>query len=119
MLRMRLSTPATVISLRSVGGLDRIEPLADGSLRIGAVATYRSVSGTDGAARCRLLARAASSVGSVHIRELGTVGGAVAHADPAADVPAALMALDAAYETTTVAGDRTIAATDFVTGLMQ
>ena len=119
MLRMRLSAPATVISLRSVAGLGRIEPLADGSLRIGAMATYRSVSGKDVAARCPLLARAAGSVGSVHIRELGTVGGAVAHADPAADVPAALIALDAAYETTDATGDRTIPASEFVTGLMQ
>jgi carbon-monoxide dehydrogenase medium subunit len=119
MMRMRLSTPATVISLRSVAGLGRIEPLADGAMRIGAMATYRSVAGTDVAARFPLLARAAGSVGSVHIRELGTVGGAVAHADPAADVPAALMALDAFYETAFADGDRTIAASDFVTGLMQ
>jgi carbon-monoxide dehydrogenase medium subunit len=119
MLRMSMSMPDTVISLRSVRELTRITPQADGSLRLGAMATYRALMGPEVADRMPLLARTASSVGSIHIRTLGTIGGAVAHADPAADVPAALMALDAEYVTASLGGTETIAAVDFVTGLLQ
>jgi carbon-monoxide dehydrogenase medium subunit len=119
MLRMSLSMPGTVISLRSVPELTRIEPQDGGSMRIGAMATYRSLGGAAVATRASILARAASSVGSIHIRTLGTIGGAVAHADPAADVPAALLALDAEYIAASTGGTTTIAARDFVTGLLQ
>jgi carbon-monoxide dehydrogenase medium subunit len=119
MLRMSMSMPDTVISLRSVRDLTHITPRQDGSLRIGAMATYRALTGPEVAERLPLLARAASSVGSIHIRTLGTIGGAVAHADPAADVPAALLALDAEYVIASLGGTATVAAADFVTGLLQ
>jgi carbon-monoxide dehydrogenase medium subunit len=119
MMRMRLSSPSTVIALRGVGELRRIDELDDGSVRIGAMATYRSIGRGVVAARLPLLARAATSVGSIHIRELGTIGGAVAHADPAADVPAALLALDATYDIAAIDGSRSVPAAQFVTGLLQ
>jgi carbon-monoxide dehydrogenase medium subunit len=120
LMRMRLTTPSVVVALGSVDDLHGITQQADGSLHVGAMTSYREVATSALVAdHSPLLAQAAATVGSMHIRELGTMGGSICHADPAADVPAALMALDATYVVATVDGSRTFASDSFVTGLME
>src|SRR5262249_36067342 len=91
LLRQRLLNPDVVISLDRIASLREIS-VADGSLAIGAMATYEAVAADPTvAAWLPVLASAAGSVGSIHIRRLGTVGGSVCHADPAGDVPVTLL----------------------------
>jgi aerobic carbon-monoxide dehydrogenase medium subunit len=95
LLRQRLVRPALLVGLRGIAELGGIG-VANGRLTLGAMATYaevaRYLAASDGS---HLLGRAAGEVGSVHIRNRGTVGGSVAHADPAGDVPTVLLALGA------------------------
>lgn len=119
LLRQRLLAPAVVISLSRVEGLTGIVNTGSG-LGIGAMTTYAEVARNALVNQAApVLARAAGSVGSRHIRNRGTVGGSLAHADPAGDVPVALLALDASIN---VAGDgtvRTCPSSDWFTGLFE
>jgi carbon-monoxide dehydrogenase medium subunit len=102
LVRQGLVAPATLVDLHGVGVLHGVSAL-DGALRIGSMTTYGSLVRDDVVrSRVPVLARAAGSVGSVHIRNRGTIGGSVAHCDPAGDVPTVLLALGAVL---TVAGD--------------
>jgi carbon-monoxide dehydrogenase medium subunit len=94
-MNLRLSRPSHLIDIGRLGELDRIFDDED-SLIVGALCTHRRLE-TDPLVRRRvpLLAEAVGHVGHVSIRNQGTVGGSVAHADPAAELPAALVALDA------------------------
>ncbi|HWP35395.1 MAG TPA: xanthine dehydrogenase family protein subunit M [Thermodesulfobacteriota bacterium] len=95
MLMQRLVRPARLISLRRVPGLDRIE-LADGALRLGALVTHREVE-TSPLVRRHLpvLAETYGRVATIRIRNMATVGGGLAHADPNQDPPVTLVALGA------------------------
>jgi CO/xanthine dehydrogenase FAD-binding subunit len=108
-LNMRLARPRMIVDLNGVGGLDRIE-VENGSIRIGALvrqgAAERSPLVRDG---CPLLAEALPFVGHFVTRNRGTVGGTIAHADAAAELPLALVALGGAVVTT----QRTIPAEEF------
>ena len=119
LLRQRLLAPSVVISLSRVESLTGIAGTENG-LEIGAMTTYSEVARSALVNRAApVLARAAGAVGSRHIRNRGTVGGSLAHADPAGDVPVALLALDA---TINLAGEgtvRTCAADDWFTGLFE
>jgi len=119
LLRQRLLAPTVVISLSRVEALTGIAG-TDNGLEIGAMTTYADVSRSALVNQTApVLAMAAGSVGSRHIRNRGTVGGSLAHADPAGDVPVALLALDASIN---VAGDgkiRTCASNDWFTGLFE
>lgn len=119
LLRQRLLAPSVVISLSRVESLTGIAG-TDHGLEIGAMTTYSEVARNALVSRSApVLARAAGAVGSRHIRNRGTVGGSLAHADPAGDVPVALLALDA---TINLAGEgtvRTCAADDWFTGLFE
>ena len=117
-LKLRLDRPSLLIDLRKLEELRYVRS-EDGRTAIGALTTYRDLAGSDaltGGARC--LAQAAAAVGDLQVRNLGTIGGSLAHADPSADLPAAALAL----ECTIVArskggGERTIEASDFFRGL--
>lgn len=99
LLRQGLANPELVIGLKDVAELRTVEAGADG-LRLGSMVTYATVAGDPRiAAGAPTLAAAAGSVGSVHIRNLGTLGGSVCHADPAGDVPTVLLTLDATLRT--------------------
>jgi aerobic carbon-monoxide dehydrogenase medium subunit len=99
LLRQGLVAPGTVIGLKRVDQLRTVER-RDGGLLLGSMVTYRTAAADPRIAeRAPLVARAARSVGSVHIRNLGTIGGAVCHADPAGDLPTVLLALDASLHT--------------------
>ena len=116
LLAMRLATPALLVDLNRIPGLDEVR-FEDGTLEMGAMTRERNVEELPGlAARCPMIAEAVALIGHVAIRNRGTVGGSLAHADPAAEWPALLLALDGEVEATGPAGTRTIGARDlFVT----
>lgn len=119
MLNLRLARPAVLIDLNGVPGLDHITPGADGGLSIGALVRHAALAGSAAViARAPLLAEAARHVGHAAIRHRGTLGGSLAHADPAAELPAALVALDAVLVLHSRRGVRTIRAPEFFLGLM-
>jgi carbon-monoxide dehydrogenase medium subunit len=120
LLRQGLVAPELLIGLKGVGELAGVE-LPDGRLRLGSMVTYhRAATDPEVAARVPVLAAAAGSVGSVHIRNLGTVGGSLCHADPAGDVPTVLLTLDATVGTLAPGGRAaTYRADDFFRGLFE
>ena len=113
MLNLRLAAPSHVIDLGRVPGLDSIAS-TNGSVEVGAMVThYRMETDAVVAASVPLARRAAGYVGYRAIRNRGTVGGSVAHADPAAEWPIVLLALDGEVGLASVRGWRSIAAEDF------
>jgi aerobic carbon-monoxide dehydrogenase medium subunit len=118
LLNFRLASPSVLVDMNGVDGLDGIERHGD-RLRIGAMTRMRRLE-TDPLVReaVPLLAAAASWVGHVQIRNRGTVGGSIAHADPAAEIPAVCVLLDAELTAIGPAGSRRIAANDFFAGFL-
>jgi carbon-monoxide dehydrogenase medium subunit len=119
MLNLRLVRPAVLIDLNGVPGLDHITPGADGGLTIGALVRHAALA--DSALvmeHAPLLVEAARHVGHAAIRHRGTLGGSLAHADPAAELPAALVALGAELHLHGRRGARMIQAGEFFLGLM-
>jgi carbon-monoxide dehydrogenase medium subunit len=118
-LNMRLSAPELLIDIT---GLDALRGIAveGGLLRIGALATHAAVkTSADVAAHAPLLAQAMPFIAHPAIRNRGTFGGSLAHADPAAELPASMLALDATMEIAGSAGRRTVGAGDFFHGLYE
>jgi carbon-monoxide dehydrogenase medium subunit len=119
MLNMRLARPAVVIDLNGVPELGAIVPAAAGGLRLGALVRHADLAASALVReRAPLLAEAARHIGHVAIRNRGTLGGSLAHADPAAELPAAVVALDASVIAVGRGGTRMIAAADFFVGLL-
>jgi carbon-monoxide dehydrogenase medium subunit len=113
LMKLRLASPEAVVDLSRIPGLDTITE-ADGTLTIGAMATHHTVESSPVIrAKCPLLAECASHIGDIQVRNMGTMGGSVAHADPAADYPAALVALDAQIHLVSKTGERSVPASDF------
>jgi carbon-monoxide dehydrogenase medium subunit len=118
-LNMRLSAPSVLIDINGIGGLDKIEE-KNGGVEIGALVRHVQAERSDVIARLApLIARAMPHIGHAAIRNRGTLGGSIAFADPAAELPACLMALDGEVEATGPKGKRTIKAADFFTGLFE
>ena len=112
-MKLRLASPRYLIDLGSVPGLRGVR--IDGeSLAIGALTVHADIAASD-LVRKQLpgLADAASMIGDVQVRNRGTVGGSVAHADPAADLPVILTALNASFVLQSASGNRTVGAEDF------
>lgn len=113
LMKFRLAQPSEVVDLGRIPGLNGISE-ADGIIHIGALATHHQVETSPVIrGRCPLLAETASHIGDVQVRNMGTMGGSVAHADPAADYPAALLALEAQFRLVSAHSDRTVTAADF------
>ena len=94
MMKLRLVTPAALVDLGRIPGLDEIS--ANGGLTIGALATHASVAGSEVAIGIApVIPETASKIGDRQVRNRGTIGGSVAHADPAADYPTVLKAVGA------------------------
>ena len=112
-MKLNLAAPTDVVSLGGVPGLDGIEDDGD-SVTVGAMCTHARVAASD-AVRERIpaLAAMADGIGDAQVRNAGTIGGSVAHNDPAADYPAACVALAA----TIVTDRREIAADDYFQGM--
>jgi CO/xanthine dehydrogenase FAD-binding subunit len=121
LLRQGLVVPEVLIGLKGVPELAAVAGDGDGGLRLGAMVTYHVAATDPGIAdRLPVLAAAAGSVGSVHIRNLGTVGGSLCHADPAGDVPTVLLTLDATLQTLRPDGAAaSYPADDFFRGLFE
>lgn len=115
MMRQRLVRPSSLISLRMVRGLNGIAE-KDGALRIGGLATHREVeTSTLVRRRVPLLAETYRHVATIRVRNMATVGGGLAHADPNQDPPPTLMVLGATLKASSADGSRVIALEEFFT----
>ena len=115
-MKLRLSQPSTVIDIAKIAELnfirDRGKYFAIGAATThGAIAAHKSVR-----AKLAWIAKAAEQIGDLQVRNRGTIGGAIAHADPASDWPAVLMAANASIKIEGASGDRLVAAADFFNG---
>ena len=118
-LNMRLSSPSLLIDINGLSGLDGIL-LKGAAVEIGALARHTQAERSDAIAKhAPLIARAMPHIGHPAIRNRGTLGGSIAFADPAAELPACLLALDGEVEATGLTGKRTIKAQDFFRGLFE
>lgn len=119
-MKFRLSTPAVLVDIGGLGELRGVKAAEDGSLEIGALTTHETVASSEDVRKaCPLLAETASQIGDLQVRNCGTIGGSLAHADPAADYPTAILALEASMTARGGSGDRTIQADGFFTGLFE
>jgi len=118
-MKFRLAQPAALVDLGGLSELQRIEE-RDGQIAIGAMVTHGALESSPLlAAKCPLFADAARQIGDLQVRNMGTIGGSLAHADPAADWPAVVLALDAALEAVSRGGRRTIPAGEFFVDMLQ
>ena len=116
-LKLRLAQPATLIDIGRVKELAGVER-HDGTLRIGALTSHDQVArSADVVASAQVLAEACGKVGDPAVRNWGTLGGNLAHADPASDPPAALVAAGAELELTSTSGVRRVRAAEFFSDL--
>ncbi|MGH6728274.1 MAG: FAD binding domain-containing protein, partial [Pseudolabrys sp.] len=107
-LNMRLSAPSLLIDINAIGGLDGIA-VKSGAVEIGALTRHAGAERSDIIAKhAPLISRALPHIGHAAIRNRGTLGGSIAFADPAAELPACLLALDGEVEATWPKGKRTI-----------
>lgn len=114
-MKLRFAAPAHLVDIARIPGLSAITD-AGSAVHIGATARHADVvSSAVIRAKAPLLAEVASHIGDPLIRNMGTIGGSLAHADPAADLPAAMLALGATLVATGSGGTRSIAADDFFT----
>ena len=116
MMNLRLVRPAVVIDINRVAGLAGINQ-ADGAITIGALTRQRQLERSSAVRDAfPVIAAAISHVGHFQIRNRGTIGGSLAHADPAAEIPALCTALDAEFVVAHSGGEQTVAAADFAIG---
>jgi carbon-monoxide dehydrogenase medium subunit len=119
LMRLRLARPSVLVDLGRADELRGISVDGD-SVSIGALTSHSTLEhSADLAEACPLLAHVASQVGDPAVRHRGTLGGSLAHADPASDLPAAVLALGGTLVATGPGGSREIAATDFFTGFLE
>jgi aerobic carbon-monoxide dehydrogenase medium subunit len=118
-MKLRLAQPRMVVDLARIAGLSYIRE-ASGRIAIGAMTTHADVEGS-GLLRekCPLLPETAAHIGDMQVRNRGTIGGSLVHADPAADYPAAILALEAEIVLVGPRGTRTVQAADFFVDLLQ
>ncbi|MBI2204444.1 MAG: xanthine dehydrogenase family protein subunit M [Candidatus Rokubacteria bacterium] len=117
LLNYRLARPRFVVDVNDLP-LDEIRVDA-GRVRLGALVRHSTLAASAVVAReCPLLTEAAALIGNVRVRSLGTVGGSLAHADPAAELPLAMVALDARFELRSARGSRTVEVRDFFSGYL-
>lgn len=115
MMKFRFAAPEQVVDIGRIADLNYIRE-AGGAIHIGATTTHDQIeSSALLRSKCPLLAEAAGNIGDIQVRNRGTIGGSAAHADPAADYPGALQALEAKLKLASAKGERTISAADFFT----
>jgi carbon-monoxide dehydrogenase medium subunit len=120
LMKLGLAQPETIVDLRRIASLREIRTEADGTIVIGALATHRDIA-HDQTVRTKLaaLADAAGEIGDLQVRARGTMGGSLAHADPAADEPAPTLAYDATIRAIGPQGRRDIPARDYFKGTFE
>jgi carbon-monoxide dehydrogenase medium subunit len=113
MMKLRLAAPDSLVDIGRIAALNYIRE-EKGELHIGATTTHYDVESSPLLlGKCPLLAETAAYIGDIQVRNRGTIGGSVAHADPAADYPAALRALEAKIVLRSKSGSRTVSTQDF------
>jgi carbon-monoxide dehydrogenase medium subunit len=119
LMNLRLARPKVIIDINRLRNLDSISIAPDGGLRIGALARQRAIE-QSGVVQAHnpLLAAAMPLIGHLQIRNRGTIGGSLIHADPAAELPAVAVLLDAELLLTSKAGVRTVPAAEFFLGYL-
>ena len=118
-MKLRLARPAVVIDIARIAALAYIRE-NNGRIAIGATTTHADIAASELLQkRCPLLPATATHIGDTQVRNKGTIGGSLVHADPAADYPAAVLALDAEIELASPRGRRVVRAADFFLGLFQ
>ena len=117
LMKLRLAQPPALVDLGRISALNYIREQGD-QLHIGATTThYQVTSSAVVQRRCPVLSEAAGLIGDPMVRNRGTIGGSLAHADPGADLPAVMLALDAELVCTSTTGTRTVRAGDFFVDL--
>ena len=118
-MKLRLAQPKVVVDIGRIAGLSYVRE-AGGRVAIGAMTTHADIEASRLLTqKCPLLPETAGHIGDVQVRNKGTIGGSLVHADPAADYPAAILALDAEIDLAGPRGRRTVAAADFFVDLLQ
>jgi carbon-monoxide dehydrogenase medium subunit len=118
MMKLRLAAPEFLIDIGRVPELSYVKEDA-GKIRIGALATHNTIETSSAIQRrLRALSDAAGLIGDVQVRNKGTIGGSIAHADPAADYPASILAFDATIVTLGPNGERLVPASKFFVDMM-
>src|SRR3972149_10309286 len=116
-IRSKLLAPEHVVDIGSIPGLDSLSYDDHGTLSIGALATLRAVETSPQVKKHHtVISQAAGQIGSVAIRNVGTIAGNLCHASPAADMAPSLLALGAKAKIVGPAGERTVALDDFFAG---
>jgi carbon-monoxide dehydrogenase medium subunit len=115
LMKLRLAHPGSLVDIGRLGELRGISKLDDGRLSVGALTTYSDLLDSP-ALHYGVLRDALPTIADVQVRNVGTVGGAVAHADPNSDLPAALLALDAELVLRSSRGTRTVPVNGFFSG---
>lgn len=116
LLRFRLAQPGRLMDIGHLAKLQGVQK-ARGGVRIGAATTYRELLDSELLQeRYPLIGEVTEGIGDRQVRNLGTIGGSLAHADPASDMPAAMLALDATFTVQSARGKRTVRARDFFKG---
>lgn len=119
MLKLRLAVPDLLVDIGRIPELKGVST-ENGSIRIGALTTHAELAASELLAdSCPLISEAAAQIGDPQVRNRGTIGGNIAHADPASDLPAPLLVLDTAVHLTGKDGERVVPIADFFVGLLQ
>jgi aerobic carbon-monoxide dehydrogenase medium subunit len=118
MMKLRLAMPTALVDLSRIPGLDEIS--GNGGLTVGGMATHAAVAGSELAIGIApVIPETAAGIGDLQVRNCGTIGGSVAHADPGADYPTVLKALGATITASGPSGEREINAEDFFRGIFE
>ncbi len=118
LMKLRLAAPRFIVDIGRIRGLSYIRE-EGGQIVIGALTSHTEIAESELIrARCPLLAETAEAIGDTQVRNRGTLGGSLAHADPAADYPAAILALEAEMAASSSSGTRTIAARKFFVDML-
>lgn len=116
LLKMRLASAGTLVDIGRVAELRGVRPQADGGMEIGALSTYAEILDST---QLQIAIEAISNIGDVQVRNRGTVGGAIAHADPASDLPALGLALDYSAVLRSKRGERVVPLDGFFKGAFE
>lgn len=115
-MKLRLAAPGTIVDIGKIDGLSGVK--TKGGVTIGALTTYRAIIDADGLDKFPVVQAATKQVGDPSVRNRGTLGGSMAHNDPAADLTAVMLALNASVTAKGPKGERTIPVDDLFVGLL-
>jgi carbon-monoxide dehydrogenase medium subunit len=119
LMKLRLATPAVLVDVGRLAELSYVREEGD-EIRVGGLTRHHDVERSDLVRQqCGLLAHVASFVGDTQVRHRGTIGGAIAHGDPASDLPAAVVALGGSLVVRSKRGDRVVPASEFFRGFLE